>query len=98
MLQSSSHFFFLKVQLATDAGLVIFCWGDDNNDKKTIKKLKAMGLHAVIYDKLDEYTTKDVKVNIIFSTSMVLIIHLKEDITSHHSKIFLMHVCALALI
>lgn len=66
--------FYLKVKLATDAGLVMFCWGDDNNDKKTIKKLKAMGLHAVIYDKLDKYTTKEVKVNIDFSTSIPILI------------------------
>lgn len=46
----------------TDVGLVIFCWGDDNNDKNTIKRLKEMGLHAVIYDKLDQYITKEVKV------------------------------------
>ncbi|XP_013133716.1 PREDICTED: glycerophosphocholine phosphodiesterase GPCPD1 isoform X1 [Papilio polytes] len=53
-----------QVKLATDAGLVIFCWGDDNNDKDTIKKLKEMGLHAVIYDKLDQFTTKQVKESI----------------------------------
>ncbi|OWR47314.1 hypothetical protein KGM_214218 [Danaus plexippus plexippus] len=53
-----------QVKLATDAGLVIFCWGDENNDKNTIKKLKEMGLHAVIYDKLDQYTTKEVKESI----------------------------------
>lgn len=50
------------MKLAKDAGLVIFCWGDDNNDKNTIMKLKEMGLHAVIYDKLDQYITKEVKV------------------------------------
>lgn len=55
-----------QVKLATDAGLVIFCWGDDNNDKDTIKKLKEMGLHAVIYDKLDQFTTKQVKVTFAF--------------------------------
>ncbi|XP_050361777.1 glycerophosphocholine phosphodiesterase GPCPD1 isoform X1 [Nymphalis io] len=53
-----------QVKLVTDVGLVIFCWGDDNNDKNTIKKLKEMGLHAVIYDKLDKYTTKEVKESI----------------------------------
>ncbi|KAM3959061.1 LOW QUALITY PROTEIN: glycerophosphocholine phosphodiesterase GPCPD1 [Aphomia sociella] len=53
-----------QVKLATNAGLVIFCWGDDNNDKNTIKRLKEMGLHAVIYDKLDQYTTKEVKESI----------------------------------
>lgn len=49
--------------MATNAGLVIFCWGDDNNDKETIKKLKTLGLHAVIYDRLDQYTTKEIKVS-----------------------------------
>ncbi|GBP11886.1 Glycerophosphocholine phosphodiesterase GPCPD1 [Eumeta japonica] len=53
-----------QVKLVTNAGLVIFCWGDDNNDKDTIKRLKEMGLHAVIYDKLDQYTTKEVKESI----------------------------------
>lgn len=36
-----------------------------------------MGLHAVIYDKLDQYTTKEVKV--IFSTE----ISIKTISTSH---------------
>ncbi|XP_045764503.1 glycerophosphocholine phosphodiesterase GPCPD1 isoform X1 [Maniola jurtina] len=53
-----------QVKLAKDAGLVIFCWGDDNNDRDTIMKLKEMGLHAVIYDKLDQYSTKEVKESI----------------------------------
>lgn len=53
---------------------MIFCWGDDNNDKKTIKKLKAMGLHAVIYDKLDKYTTKEVKVNFYLQLQCVCIV------------------------
>ncbi|KAG7311620.1 hypothetical protein JYU34_002669 [Plutella xylostella] len=53
-----------QVKLATNAGLVIFCWGDDNNDKDTIRRLKGMGLHAVIYDKLDQYITKEVKESI----------------------------------
>ncbi|XP_035446358.2 glycerophosphocholine phosphodiesterase GPCPD1 isoform X1 [Spodoptera frugiperda] len=53
-----------QVKLATDAGLIIFCWGDDIVNKSVVKKLKDMGLHAVIYDKLDQYTTKDVKESI----------------------------------
>lgn len=40
-----------QVKLVKDAGLIIFCWGDDNNDKETINHLKKLGLHAVIYDK-----------------------------------------------
>lgn len=40
-----------QLTFAKDRGLVVFCWGDDNNDAETIKYLKELGLHAVIYDK-----------------------------------------------
>ncbi|XP_012262192.2 glycerophosphocholine phosphodiesterase GPCPD1-like isoform X2 [Athalia rosae] len=53
-----------QVKLVRDAGLIIFCWGDDNNDKETIAHLKKLGLHAVIYDKIDEYNQKEVKESI----------------------------------
>ncbi|XP_032674254.1 glycerophosphocholine phosphodiesterase GPCPD1-like isoform X1 [Odontomachus brunneus] len=53
-----------QVKLAKDVGLIIFCWGDDNNDKATIQYLKKLGLHAVIYDKIDEYNVKEVKESI----------------------------------
>ncbi|XP_055376159.1 glycerophosphocholine phosphodiesterase GPCPD1 [Condylostylus longicornis] len=48
-----------KINLATNRGLIIFCWGDDNNSKDTIKMLKSMGLHAIIYDKMDVLTPKE---------------------------------------
>ncbi|KAL0117504.1 hypothetical protein PUN28_010375 [Cardiocondyla obscurior] len=53
-----------QVKLVKDVGLIIFCWGDDNNDKDTIQYLKKLGLHAVIYDKIDEYNVKEVKESI----------------------------------
>ncbi|KAK4880391.1 hypothetical protein RN001_008537 [Aquatica leii] len=53
-----------QVKLATNAGLIIFCWGDDNADKATIKYLKELGLHGIIYDKIDEYSMKEVKESI----------------------------------
>ncbi|XP_015189141.1 PREDICTED: glycerophosphocholine phosphodiesterase GPCPD1-like isoform X2 [Polistes dominula] len=53
-----------QVKLVKDAGLIIFCWGDDNNDIDTIRHLKKLGLHAVIYDKMDVYNSKDVKESI----------------------------------
>ncbi|XP_020292352.1 glycerophosphocholine phosphodiesterase GPCPD1 isoform X1 [Pseudomyrmex gracilis] len=53
-----------QVKLVRDAGLIIFCWGDDNNDKATIQHLKQLGLHAVIYDKIDEYNPKEKKESI----------------------------------
>ncbi|KAL7304085.1 hypothetical protein TKK_0003546 [Trichogramma kaykai] len=52
------------VKMVKDQGLIIFCWGDDNNDKDTIQHLKKLGMHAVIYDKIDEYNAKEVKESI----------------------------------
>lgn len=46
ILRNPKHLNFAK-----ERGLVVFCWGDDNNDVETIKYLKELGLHAVIYDK-----------------------------------------------
>jgi glycerophosphocholine phosphodiesterase GPCPD1 len=39
--------------MVMDAGLVLFCWGDDNNNPATIKYLKQLGIHGVIYDKYE---------------------------------------------
>ncbi|XP_046404037.1 glycerophosphocholine phosphodiesterase GPCPD1-like isoform X1 [Ischnura elegans] len=47
-----------QVSLARDAGLVIFCWGDDNNDAATIRHLKELGLDGIIYDKIDYLADK----------------------------------------
>lgn len=44
--------------------MIIFCWGDDNNDSNVIKYLKELGLHGIIYDKVDHYSTKEVKESI----------------------------------
>lgn len=51
-----------QIKLAKDQGLIIFCWGDDNNCKDTIKRLKDLGIHGVIYDKMDVLSTKGTKV------------------------------------
>ena len=32
-------------------GLVIFTWGEMNNDEETIDKLKSLGVDAVIFDR-----------------------------------------------
>lgn len=53
-----------QVNLAKDNGLVIFCWGDDNNCKDTIKYLKDIGLHAIIYDKVDVLIDPKVSIKI----------------------------------
>lgn len=44
--------------MVTEAGLVIFCWGDDTNNPDTIKYLKELGMHAVIYDKINQFSPK----------------------------------------
>lgn len=53
-----------QTRLALNSDLVIFCWGDENADQATIKFLKSLGLHGVIYDKIHEYSGKEVKESI----------------------------------
>lgn len=53
-----------QIENVKRAGLVLFCWGDDNNDTETIKHLKELGIHAVIYDKIDQRCAKEVKESI----------------------------------
>lgn len=52
-----------QINLAKEQGLVIFCWGDDNNCKDTIKYLKDLGIHGVIYDKMDVLSSKGTRVS-----------------------------------
>lgn len=37
--------------MVKEAGLALFCWGDDNNCKEVVKKFKDLGVNAIIYDK-----------------------------------------------
>lgn len=43
---------------------MIFCWGDDNADPAVIKYLKELGLNGVIFDKIYQYSEKEVKESI----------------------------------
>lgn len=52
------------MKLVTSSGLIMFCWGDENADPSTIRYLKNLGLHGVIYDKIHEYSGKEVKESI----------------------------------
>ncbi|EFA03495.2 glycerophosphocholine phosphodiesterase GPCPD1 [Tribolium castaneum] len=52
------------VQLVKRAGLIMFCWGDENADPTTLKMLKELGLHGVIYDKIYQLSSKEVKESI----------------------------------
>uniref|UniRef100_A0A3B3RHK6 Glycerophosphocholine phosphodiesterase GPCPD1 n=1 Tax=Paramormyrops kingsleyae TaxID=1676925 RepID=A0A3B3RHK6_9TELE len=39
---------------AQSKGLVIFCWGDDNNDHENRRKLREHGIDGLIYDRIFE--------------------------------------------
>ncbi|XP_063853803.1 glycerophosphocholine phosphodiesterase GPCPD1-like isoform X3 [Scylla paramamosain] len=53
-----------QITAAMEHNLIVFCWGDHNNDQENIKFLKKVGLHGIIYDKIDVYNTKDKKESI----------------------------------
>uniref|UniRef100_A0A1L8DC78 GP-PDE domain-containing protein n=1 Tax=Nyssomyia neivai TaxID=330878 RepID=A0A1L8DC78_9DIPT len=53
-----------SIQQTIDNGLIIFCWGEENNCSNTIRHLKNLGLHAIIYDKMDVFSTKERKESI----------------------------------
>jgi len=40
------------------AGLILFCWGNDLNQKNNITQLKELGVHGVIFDRIDEFVEK----------------------------------------
>lgn len=52
-----------QLHLATNLGLIVFCWGDENNSKETIKFLKNLNIHGIIYDKMDKLSEKTEKVS-----------------------------------
>jgi len=43
------------VKKARDAGLLVFCWGEDNNNKGNIGKLKDALVDGIILDRCDEF-------------------------------------------
>lgn len=53
-----------QIALVQSKALVLFCWGEDNNDPETIRYLKNLGLHGIIYDKIDIHSVKDAKESI----------------------------------
>lgn len=58
-----------QIKQTTDQGLIIFCWGDDNNSKITISYMKEAGLHAIIYDQIDLLCSKTIKQSAFFKPS-----------------------------
>ncbi|KZS21732.1 Glycerophosphocholine phosphodiesterase GPCPD1 [Daphnia magna] len=53
-----------QVALVQSRGLILFCWGEDNNDQATIRYLKNLGLNGIIYDKIDVHSAKETKESI----------------------------------
>ena len=47
------------IDFVKSRGLVLFVWGDDLNDKQVIKQLKVDGVDGVVYDKVDELSSKE---------------------------------------
>ncbi|KAL4630526.1 glycerophosphocholine phosphodiesterase GPCPD1 [Arapaima gigas] len=41
-----------SIQVAQSKGLVVFCWGDDNNDHENRRKLREHGIDGLIYDRI----------------------------------------------
>ncbi|XP_069697586.1 glycerophosphocholine phosphodiesterase GPCPD1-like isoform X2 [Periplaneta americana] len=76
-----------QVKLVMDAGLVIFCWGDDNNSPVTIKHLKQLGIHGVIYDKIDKYSSKEVKESIFLAEAREMQSELRKAVELGHNSI-----------
>ncbi|XP_062406145.1 glycerophosphocholine phosphodiesterase GPCPD1 isoform X2 [Sardina pilchardus] len=42
------------ISQAQSRGLVVFCWGDDNNDHENRNKLREQGIDGLIYDRICE--------------------------------------------
>lgn len=72
------------VGVAVNANLVLFCWGDDNADPDTIKYLKDLGLHGVIYDKIYVYGGKDAVKDSIYVLSQTQEFSSKYNATSDY--------------
>ncbi|XP_061183603.1 glycerophosphocholine phosphodiesterase GPCPD1-like [Saccostrea echinata] len=46
-----------KIENVKKAKLVLFCWGEDNNDSNAINTLKQNGVDGIIYDRIDFFKT-----------------------------------------
>ncbi|XP_058469460.1 glycerophosphocholine phosphodiesterase GPCPD1 isoform X1 [Solea solea] len=44
----------IYISEAQSKGLVVFCWGDDNNDHETRRRLREQGIDGLIYDSICE--------------------------------------------
>ncbi|XP_057208392.1 glycerophosphocholine phosphodiesterase GPCPD1 [Triplophysa rosa] len=46
------------IREAQSKGLVVFCWGDDNNDHENRRELRDQGINGLIYDRICEDKTE----------------------------------------
>lgn len=53
-----------QVALVHSKELILFCWGEDNNDTAVIRYLKSLGLNGIIYDNIDRFSAKENKESI----------------------------------
>jgi len=49
------------VEFVKSQDQVLFCWTDDQNDRETVQYLKSLGVHGIIYDRMDQNNSKQVK-------------------------------------
>uniref|UniRef100_T1J784 GP-PDE domain-containing protein n=1 Tax=Strigamia maritima TaxID=126957 RepID=T1J784_STRMM len=49
------------VCMVKECDLVMFCWGDDNNDPEVMTLLRTLGLDGIIFDRIDEHNQKTVE-------------------------------------
>ncbi|XP_021949195.1 glycerophosphocholine phosphodiesterase GPCPD1 isoform X2 [Folsomia candida] len=56
-----------QIKEIVEHGLIAFCWGDDNNNAATIRYLKELGLHGVIYDRITDHIPHTEKKSIFFT-------------------------------
>ena len=47
------------IQFVKSKDLILWTWGDDLNDRSLIQQLKHDGVDGVVYDKVDEFSSKD---------------------------------------
>lgn len=39
------------IQLCRQHGLIVFCWGEDNNSRQVIRDMRELGVDGIIYDR-----------------------------------------------
>jgi len=56
-----------QIQHVKSKNLVLFSWTDHRNDKETVQYLKELGVDGIIYDRMDQNNSKQVKESIFLT-------------------------------